>query len=188
MQLNRKLQNYYTRNERFSPIHQMQYQFIKSLYWYLIGFLKGEDTREDLYKYYIQIVNWGYFPNKAEIPEATYDFISNLSNIIITSEAYNEYSMFTLNNSTHIKIMRNVLSSLIEASRKEQYLNKEDFIYIIDRYRGMINEHKIDLFEESGKIPQKRKRRFEREPKHNRNINKTTKLQDSYTYKTKDIK
>ena len=164
--LSRRMQNYNIKNGHRSPITSLEFNFLKSLYWYLTKQHQSTslEFKKDLYTSYVDIVNLSYKFNRSDPDPNMQETIHLQMKIILDNETKGPRSFILLNNEFHIERMNVVLELLYRWFTNPNYYgyaSENEFWTAMEFLRSRFE--KIDLEDAVGKFPRKFRERFNRE-------------------------
>jgi hypothetical protein len=119
--LNTKMNNYFERNKKLSPLNQLEYMFLKHLYWYLSKQVLTEEIRQQTYKEYSKLMDLCFYPNQATINARMVDIIYLQCLNLLEREKHGAYSFILLNDEKHYLGMKKAIELFYN-----QALNKQD--------------------------------------------------------------
>ena len=160
------MQNYTIRNKKLSPIHRLEFGFLKRLYWYLTKQKTDLEFKDNLYKNYTDIVNLSYFPNREDQNPKMQETVYLQSKIILEDEYQGPRSFILLNNSIHYNKMQQTIDLIYRWGINPEYhgyASEKEFWETMEFLRTQFNENKIDMYAAVGKWPRKFRTRFKRQ-------------------------
>lgn len=163
--LSKRMQNYYIRNKKMSPMHQLNFTFLKRLYMYLTKQELSKDFKKDIYDNYIQLVNSTYFPNRSDTNKNMHTVIYRMQRCIIDNEYKGPLTFILLNSEQHyLKLIQAVNLIYVWSTNPEYYgyANEKEFWETMEFLRKQFSENEVDMYAAVGKWPRKFRQRFKR--------------------------
>jgi len=165
--LKKRMIDYSDRTGKFSPLNQLEYNFLKMLYMFLTKQYQSPDSKHRLYEAYIKLVDVTYFPNRSTPNPELIDIIYKQFQIILDNEYKGPYTFILLNSELHYQKMFRVLKLIKNWQQNPDYYGfateKEfyDLLFFIRRIFSK-DKYNIDIEKAVGKWPKKLRQRFNR--------------------------
>ena len=153
-QLTKRMANYIEKNKKLSPLNQLEYQFLRKIYWYLTKFKTDKEFKKDFYDIYIKLINLMHWCNREEINPEMLNIIFLQLEILLDRDFSGPYTFITLNNVSDYKEIKTVLKALKIWSLNPiyyGYASEKEFFSAMDILRKRIK--KQDLYYQVGKWP-----------------------------------
>ena len=166
--LQTRMNNYYERNRKLSPLNRLEHSFLKNLYLYLTKQEAGDEFRLELYNDYIRLINVCYFPNREDISRECADVIYIQCNILLDREMVGPLTFIYLNSWNHYQKMKQVIDLIKNWSLNPLYYGHATYKELfedMDFLRKQFNRYRIDMHADVGKWPRKFRKRFNRKDK-----------------------
>ncbi len=123
------------------------------------------ESKEKLYKNYIDLINVCYFPNKEELDHDRLRIIIIQLQMLLDREYSSNITFIAQNNTDHYKIMHTVIDTLALWSRDASlygYASEEEFYKTMNIFRRQFDKYTIDVIKSVGKYPKESRERFSR--------------------------
>jgi hypothetical protein len=164
-QLVKRMANYLDKNKKLSPLNNLEYVFLRDMYWYLTKQELSQEHKKRLYKNYIELINICHFPNCEEISLNWVEIIYTQCKILLDRDYSGPRTFIVLNDNWHWGKMHQVLDLIKLWSVNPLYYgyaSEKEFFIVIDFLRKQFNEQRRNIYHEVGKWPREFRKRFGR--------------------------
>jgi len=163
--LRKRMLDYAERTKKFSPLNQLEYNFLKGLYQYLTKQYQTPEQKKELYNNYTLLIDKGYSFNRETPDPDILEIIYLQLKLILENEYKGPLTFITLNNNWHYERMNHIIDLIYTWSLSPGYYgyaSENEFFDLVDFMRKEFNNNRVDITKAVGKYPRKLRKRFNR--------------------------